>query len=86
MSEKLYIDVYKKMAFFEEAADTIKTDAYNLPFVHLNHSEEKGYYFDVAVNKLFSLISFHVYNKVIFFYICCELLDRFWRIICRYRR
>lgn len=40
------------MAFFEEAADTIKTESYNLRAVCLNQTDEGEFYFNITVNNV----------------------------------
>ncbi|XP_037036186.1 putative helicase mov-10-B.2 isoform X2 [Bradysia coprophila] len=47
-SEESYIGAYKQMVFFEEAADTIKTKAFNLTTVYLNRTEEDEYYMKIT--------------------------------------
>lgn len=39
------------MAFFEEAVDTLKLNAFNFKSLHLNHISGKNFYINVKVKK-----------------------------------
>ncbi len=54
LSEDLYIKAYKTMTFFEEAAETITTEAFNLTDVTINEiawNKRIEFYFDAKVNN-----------------------------------
>lgn len=87
-TEDLYIGAYKTMAFFEEAADTIATEAHNLQTISLNQIDPmngKEFYFNVTVNNFshYLLPTWMCITKSLFPLIC---LARFQGIIRCYRR